>query len=82
MESYNSFRVAQRQILDAAKMLNLDEPTTMLLSLPQREFNFTLHVKMDSGKVKIFQATVCNIILPGDLQKAESGFIPKRLLIQ
>ena len=55
MESYNSFHVAQQQILEAAKMLNLDEPTTMLLSLPQREFNFTLHVKMDSGKVKIFQ---------------------------
>ncbi len=55
MESYNSFRVAQQQILEAAKMLNLDEPTTTLLSLPQREFNFTLHVKMDSGKVKIFQ---------------------------
>ncbi|HKB86684.1 MAG TPA: Glu/Leu/Phe/Val dehydrogenase dimerization domain-containing protein, partial [Ignavibacteriaceae bacterium] len=55
MESYNSFHVAQQQILEAAKMLNLDEPTTRLLSLPQREFNFTLHVKMDSGKVKIFQ---------------------------
>ena len=55
MESYNSFRVAQQQILDAARMLNLDEPTTRLLSLPQREFNFTLHVKMDTGKVKIFQ---------------------------
>ncbi len=55
MESYNSFRVARQQILEAAKMLNLDEPTTTLLSLPQREFNFTLHVKMDSGTVKIFQ---------------------------
>jgi glutamate dehydrogenase (NAD(P)+) len=55
MESYNSFQVAQQQILEAAKTLNLDEPTTRLLSLPQREFNFTLHVRMDSGKVKIFQ---------------------------
>lgn len=55
MESYNSFRVAQQQILEAAKTLNLDEPTTTLLSLPQREFSFTLHVRMDTGKVKIFQ---------------------------
>lgn len=55
MDSYNSFRVAQQQILDAAKILNLDEATINLLSVPQREFNFTLHVNMDNGKVKIFQ---------------------------
>jgi glutamate dehydrogenase (NAD(P)+) len=55
MESYNSFHIAQQQVLEAAKVLNLDEPTARLLSLPQREFNFTLHVRMDSGKVKIFQ---------------------------
>ncbi len=28
MQSYNSFRVAQQQILEAAKILNLDEATT------------------------------------------------------
>jgi glutamate dehydrogenase (NAD(P)+) len=56
MKSYNSFLVAQQQILDAAKLLNLDEATVDLLKLPQREFNFTLHVKMDSGKTQIFQA--------------------------
>jgi hypothetical protein len=27
MESYNSFHVAQQQILEAAKILNLDEAT-------------------------------------------------------
>ncbi len=52
MDSYNSFRVAQQQILDAAKILNLDEATINLLSVPQREFNFTLHVNMDNGKSK------------------------------
>lgn len=56
MKSYNSFLVAQQQILDAAKLLNLDDATVDLLILPQREFNFTLHVKMDSGKTQIFQA--------------------------
>jgi glutamate dehydrogenase (NAD(P)+) len=55
MLSYNSFRVAQQQIFEAAKLLNLDEATTKLLSLPQKEFNFTLHVNMDSGKTEIFQ---------------------------
>jgi glutamate dehydrogenase (NAD(P)+) len=55
MESYNSFRVAQQQIVEAAKILKLDEATIQLLSSPQREFNFTLHVNMDDGKTKIFQ---------------------------
>ncbi len=54
MESYNSFRVAQQQILEAAKILNLDEATIDLLSVPQKEFTFSLHVRMDNGKVKIF----------------------------
>lgn len=54
MDSYNSFKVAQQQILEAAKLLNLDEATIGLLVQPQREYNFTLHVKMDNGKVKIF----------------------------
>jgi glutamate dehydrogenase (NAD(P)+) len=55
MESYNSFNVARQQILEAAKILNLDNATIELLIKPQREFNFTLHVKMDDGKVRIFQ---------------------------
>lgn len=54
MASYNSFAVAQRQVLEAARILNLDEPTTELLSWPQREFKFTLPVKMDNGTVRIF----------------------------
>src|SRR3974390_3110581 len=56
MESYNSFQVEQRQVLEAAKILNLDRGTTELLMWPQREFKFTLPVKMDAGEVKIFHA--------------------------
>ena len=55
MDSYNSFNVAQQQILEAAKLLNLEEATIELLIQPQREYNFTLHVKMDNGRVKIFK---------------------------
>src|SRR4030066_1037331 len=55
MQSYNSFKVAQQQILEASKLLNLDNATIELLIQPQREYNFTLHVKMDNGKVKIFK---------------------------
>jgi glutamate dehydrogenase (NAD(P)+) len=53
-ESYNSFRVAQQQIREAAVLLGLDEATTQLLSWPQREFKFTMPVRMDDGKVKVF----------------------------
>jgi glutamate dehydrogenase (NAD(P)+) len=56
IKSYNSFEVAQNQIRDAAKILNLDPATLDLLLRPQREFAFTLPVKMDTGRVKIFQA--------------------------
>lgn len=56
MESYNSFSVARQQVLEAAKLLNLDEATTEFLSTPQLEVDFTIPVKMDSGKTKIFQA--------------------------
>jgi glutamate dehydrogenase (NAD(P)+) len=56
MESYNSFRVAQHQVLEAAKVLHLDQATVELLSWPQREFKCTLNVRMDNGKVMIFHA--------------------------
>ena len=56
MQSYNSFRVAQQQILEAAKILNLDDATMKFLSVPQLETSFTIPLKMDSGETKIFQA--------------------------
>jgi len=56
MESYNSFHVAQKQVLQAAKILNLEQATLDLISWPQREFKFTIPVKMDNGTTKIFHA--------------------------
>ena len=56
MKSYNSFQVAQTQVQKAAAILNLSQATVDLLSSPQREFSFTLPVKMDDGSSKIFQA--------------------------
>ena len=53
MQSYNSFEVAQTQIMAAAKVLNLDQATMDLLLWPQREFKFTLPVKMDNGMTSI-----------------------------
>jgi glutamate dehydrogenase (NAD(P)+) len=54
MQSYNSFDVAQTQVKAAANILNLDKPTLDLLLWPQREFKFTLPVKMDNGETGIF----------------------------
>lgn len=54
MNSYNSFKVTQQQLLEAARLVRLDSETIELLSWPQREYTFTLHVRMDSGRVQIF----------------------------
>lgn len=56
METYNSFKITQQQLIEAAKLLNLDESTVELLSWPQKEFKYTLPVKMDDGATKIFHA--------------------------
>ncbi len=56
MKSYNSFEVAQHQVQKAAALLNLNQATVDLLSSPQREFAFTLPVKMDNGSSQVFQA--------------------------
>ncbi len=56
MESYNSFRVAQQQVEEAAKLLSLDETTIELLKWPQREFKFTITIKMDNGSPGFFHA--------------------------
>lgn len=56
MLSYNSFQVAQQQTAEAAKILDLNKATTDFVLWPQREFTFTLPVKMDNGQVEVFHA--------------------------
>jgi glutamate dehydrogenase (NAD(P)+) len=56
MASYNSFEVGQQQVKEAASILRLDEATTQLLLWPQKEYKFTLSVKMDDGTTKVFHA--------------------------
>jgi glutamate dehydrogenase (NAD(P)+) len=53
MQSYNSFKVAQSQVMAAGGMLNLDKATLDLLLWPQREYTFTLPVRMDNGETSI-----------------------------
>jgi glutamate dehydrogenase (NAD(P)+) len=49
----NPFRIAQKQLDDAAERLGLDPATHELLRWPQRELKVTLPVQMDDGRVKV-----------------------------
>jgi glutamate dehydrogenase (NAD(P)+) len=54
-EKLNPFKIAQAQLDEAAQLLGLDEGTHMALRMPMRELHVTLPVRMDNGKVKVFQ---------------------------
>jgi len=56
MSELNPFKIAQAQLDEAAKKLGLDAATHELLRWPMREYRFTLPVKMDSGRTRIFHA--------------------------
>jgi glutamate dehydrogenase (NAD(P)+) len=50
----NPFRIAQRQLDDAAEILKLDPAIHELLRWPIRELHVMLPVRMDDGSVKVF----------------------------
>jgi len=50
----NPFEVAQRQLDEAAEVLQLDPAVHELLRWPLRELHVTLPVRMDDGSTKIF----------------------------
>jgi glutamate dehydrogenase (NAD(P)+) len=54
MPEFNPFKIAQAQLDAAAARLGLDPATHELLRWPQIEFQFTLPVEMDDGKIRIF----------------------------
>ncbi|MBI4788602.1 MAG: Glu/Leu/Phe/Val dehydrogenase [Chloroflexi bacterium] len=53
-EHLNPFEIAQRQLDEAAKVLELDPALHELLRWPIRELHVTLPVKMDDGTTRIF----------------------------
>ncbi len=55
VSSYNAFADAQKQFEGAADMLDLDEAIRELLRTPIKEFHFSIPVRMDNGKVKVFK---------------------------
>jgi len=54
MPEMNPFATAQAQLDEAAKKLGLDAATHELLRNPMKEYHFTLPVKMDNGRTKVF----------------------------
>jgi len=54
-KAFNPFAMAQSQFDKAADYLSLDEGTRELLRNPMREYQFSIPVRMDDGKVKVFR---------------------------
>jgi glutamate dehydrogenase len=54
-DSFNPFRMAQRQFDSVADKLDLDEATRSLLRAPLREYSFSIPVRLDDGSVRVFR---------------------------
>ncbi|MBE2223638.1 MAG: Glu/Leu/Phe/Val dehydrogenase [Anaerolineae bacterium] len=54
-ENLNPFAIAQAQLDEAATILQLDPDMHAFLREPMREFHFTIPVKMDDGRTRIFR---------------------------
>ncbi len=50
----NPFAIAQRQLDEAAAILNLDDASHQMLRWPLRELHVTLPVRMDDGSSRVF----------------------------
>ncbi|MDO5847743.1 MAG: Glu/Leu/Phe/Val dehydrogenase dimerization domain-containing protein, partial [Methanocorpusculum sp.] len=55
MSKINPFEMAQQQLLDCAKILNLDNNVVNILMQPQKQIQVSIPVKMDDGSIKVFQ---------------------------
>jgi glutamate dehydrogenase (NAD(P)+) len=54
MSELNPFKIAQAQLDEAAKIMDLDPGVHELLRWPLRELHVTLPVRMDDGAIKVF----------------------------
>ena len=54
-EEFNSFRIAQSQLDEAAAILELEPAAHALLREPMRELAVTIPVRMDDGSMKVFK---------------------------
>jgi len=53
-EVLNPFAIAQAQLDEAAELLQLDPEMHAFLRQPMREFHFTIPVRMDNGRTRVF----------------------------
>ncbi len=53
--AYNAFSVAQEQFDRAAGVLELNQAERDFLRVPAREYHFSIPVRMDDGRVRIFR---------------------------
>ena len=54
-KNYNAFETAQAQFDNVAEILELDQSSRDLLRNPLREYSFSIPVRLDNGKVKVFR---------------------------
>ncbi len=54
MEELNPFKIAQKQLDEAAKIMELDEASHTMLREPMRTLVVSIPIKMDNGKTKVF----------------------------
>jgi len=55
MSQINPFEVAQEQLDQCAKILDLDPGLHAVLRVPMREIHVSIPVRMDDGSIKVFQ---------------------------
>ncbi len=55
MSENNPFEIAQRQLDECARILNLDDSVRDILRVPMREIHMSIPVRMDNGKTRVFQ---------------------------
>ncbi len=55
MSKVNPFEMAQQQLADCAKILNLDANVVSILMQPQKQIQVSIPVKMDDASIKVFQ---------------------------
>ncbi|MBW6518300.1 MAG: Glu/Leu/Phe/Val dehydrogenase [ANME-2 cluster archaeon] len=55
MSELNPFLIAQRQLDECARILELDDSVREVLRVPMREMHVSLPVRMDNGKIRVFQ---------------------------
>ncbi len=56
MVSANPFEIAQRQLDDCARLLDLDPGLHAMLRQPMRELHVNMPVRMDDGTIRMFKA--------------------------